>query len=88
MPEAQQCYIFNRVVAFVGGHLMHPYAGFDRDEPEPAPPDPRVAQTEHALRAAEAENQRLRATVRNLESALKIVGKVALPYANRALPRR
>ena len=59
-------------------HLM-PYAGADSEQ-EPLPPEP----TEDArLRHAEAELERLRTIVRNQEQALRIAGRVLVPYLNR-----
>ena len=57
---------------------LHTDAGFEHPEPEPIAPEP--SETEIALHAAEAEVARLKSLMRHQEAALKIAGRVLLPY--------
>jgi hypothetical protein len=61
---------------------LHPYAGADSEReyvsPEAVPSDDAIR-----LHQAEAELARLRNVVKSQEAALRVAGKVLVPYLNR-----
>jgi hypothetical protein len=58
---------------------LHPHAGQDTNDAAP------VVITDDGRSALERENQRLRATVKTLEGALRCAAKLLRPYADRAM---
>jgi hypothetical protein len=61
---------------------LQPYAGRD-SEHEPLPPEAAPSDDAIRLHQAETELERLRGIVRCQEQALRVAGRVLVPYLNR-----
>jgi hypothetical protein len=62
---------------------LHPYAGPDSEREHVPPPEAAPSDDAIRLRRAEAELERLRGIVKHQAQALKIAGRVLVPYLNR-----
>ena len=62
---------------------LHPYAGADSEREHVPPPEAVPSDDAIRLHQAEAELARLRNVVKSQEAALRVAGKVLVPYLNR-----